>query len=229
MILEGLVTTLNADQSVHLRPMGPVFSDPQGDAFQLRPYEPSGTLDNLRRSGQGVLHVTDDVLLIARAALRQLQAVPPTSPALHVQGCILADCCHWLEFEVVDYLPGSPRHEFRCRVVHRGRHRDFWGFNRARHAVLEATILATRVGILPDDEIRTAMQSLWSPVEKTAGHQEREAWNLVRTNLVESLGEADLPPGFSLPPHSEVAKSEATLDVSVDELDNTNADLRKLP
>lgn len=228
MILEGLVTTLNPDQTVHVRPMGPVFSSPHDDEFLLRPYEPSGTLDNLRRVGQGVLHVTDDVLLIARAALRQLPAPPETSPANRVQGRVLEDCCHWQEFEVVEYRPGSPRHEFKCRVIHRGRHRDFWGFNRARHAVLEATILATRLGLLPDDEVRTAMQALWSPVEKTAGEQECEAWNLVRATMVDALGEAGLPPCFSLPSSTSQPEMGSGLAISDDAMNAFRTESRKL-
>lgn len=226
MILEGLVTTQNPDHSIHLRPMGPVFSAPQDDSFLLRPYEPSGTLDNLRRTGQGVLHVTDDVFLIAQAALRQLPTLPRSSPALHVQGHVLADCCHWMEFEVVKYNPGSPRHEFQCRVVHRGRYRDFWGFNRARHAVLEATILATRLGILPDEEIREAIKALWSPIEKTAGSQEQQAWNLVRATLADALGETDLPPSFSVPSLSERVEPEPPLGTSLHEMGNTTAKQR---
>ncbi len=229
MILEGLVTTLNPDQTVHVRPMGPVFSSPHDDEFLLRPYEPSGTLDNLRRAGQGVLHVTDDVLLIARAALRQLSVPPATSPAIRVPGRVLDDCCHWLEFEVVEYRPGSPRHELKCRIIHRGRHRDFWGFNRARHAVLEATILATRLGLLPDDNIRTAMQALWSPVEKTAGKQECEAWNLVRATMVETLGEAGLPPSFSVPSHNNHPEPGSDLASSDNEMNDSHTESRKLP
>ena len=39
--------------------------------------------------------------------------------------------------------------EIVCEVVDRGRLRDFFGFNRAKHAVLEAAILATRTEFLP--------------------------------------------------------------------------------
>ena len=65
-------------------------------------------------------------------------------------------------------------------LVGSGELRPFLGFNRAKHAVLEAAILATRVGILPDDEIRREMERLAVPVEKTAGAEEREAFELLR-------------------------------------------------
>ena len=197
MILEGLITTRNPDGTLRVRPMGPVFSDAHADSFLLRPYEPSGTLDNLLRTGEGVLHVTDNVQLIAQAALKQLEACPPTHAAVTVDGAVLEESCHWQEFKVVDHRPGSPRHELNCHVLHRGTHRNFWGFNRARHAILEATILATRIGILPDQEIRAAMVSLQVPVEKTAGPVEISAWNLVRATIARSLGEEGLPARFT--------------------------------
>ena len=106
---------------------------------------------------------------------------------------MLEESCHWHEFKVVGHRPNSPRHELNCHVLHRGTHRNFWGFNRARHAVLEAAILATRIGILPDHEIRAAIVALQVPVEKTAGPVEISAWNLVLKIIVKSLGEEGLP------------------------------------
>jgi hypothetical protein len=60
-------------------------------------------------------------------------------------------------------------------VVHTGTRREFLGFNRARHAVLEAAILATRTHLLPAEEIRAAFERLQVIVDKTAGPREQEA------------------------------------------------------
>jgi hypothetical protein len=70
-------------------------------------------------------------------------------------------------------------------VVHRGVSREFLGFNRARHAVLEAAILATRTHLLPADQIRDEFAKLQVIVEKTAGPREREAMALL-TDYVQS-------------------------------------------
>ncbi|MGE0378382.1 MAG: DUF447 domain-containing protein, partial [Planctomycetaceae bacterium] len=66
-----------------------------------------------------------------------------------------------------------------ARVAHVGRHREFFGFNRAKHAVLEGAILATRVHLLPRDEILAEFARLASPVEKTAGPREQQAFQLL--------------------------------------------------
>jgi hypothetical protein len=70
-------------------------------------------------------------------------------------------------------------------VVHRGVTREFMGFNRAKHAVLEAAILATRTHLIPAEQIRDEFARLQVIVDKTAGPREREAMALL-TGYVQS-------------------------------------------
>jgi hypothetical protein len=177
MILEGLVTSLNSVGDVNLAPMGPIV-DPQMTSLILRPFQTSTTCQNLLRRLSGVFHVVDDVLLIAKAALHRLEDLPETVPAEHVDGRVLKDCCRWYEFQITK-CDSSDRTKLEATIIHTGRGRDFFGFNRAKHAVLEATILATRLHLIPELEVRAQLQALASPVDKTAGPQEREAFALV--------------------------------------------------
>ncbi len=179
MILEGLVTTIDAVGVVNFAPMGPIV-EPDFSRFELRPYRTSQTYRNLKVHPQGVLHVVDDVLLIAQAALDRLPSpLPTTFAAERVIGAVLADCCRWLEFEVRTLDDHAERTSIVAEVVHTGRRRDFFGFNRAKHAVLEATILATRLHLLARDDVLAELKRLQVPVDKTAGPQEHAAWNLV--------------------------------------------------
>jgi uncharacterized protein len=179
MILEGIVTTTNADGTINVAPMGPIV-DAAMQSLVLRPFQTSTTYANLKRHGEGVLHVTDDVLLLARAAIGGLDATPETFPAEHVKGAVLRSACRWYEFRVRSLDDSQERTRIQAEVVHTGRLRDFFGFNRAKHAVLEAAILATRVHLLPVEEIRAEFDRLAVPVEKTAGEAEREAFRLLR-------------------------------------------------
>ena len=178
MILEGLVTSLNPAGEVNLAPMGPIVDETM-TRLVLRPFQTSTTFQNLRQRPYGVFHVIDDVLLIAQAALHRLDAVPETFPAERIVGRVLKDCCRWYEFEVSICDDSSERTRLEASVVHVGRVRDMFGFHRARHAVLEATILATRLHLLPEHEVRAQLTALASPVEKTAGPRERAAFALV--------------------------------------------------
>ena len=82
---------------------------------------------------------------------------------------VVAAACRWYEFEIEACDDSHERTDIKARVVHCGRLRDFFGFNRARHAVLEAAILATRVHMLPPAGIEAEFSRLQIPVDKTAG------------------------------------------------------------
>src|SRR4051812_49278280 len=139
MILEGIVTTRNDDGTINVAPMGPIV-DESMSWLTLRPFQTSSTWHNLRRHRVGVLHVVDDVLLLARAAIGALTDTPETRPAERIDGAVLTGACRWYEFEVEKLDDTRERGEIAAKVVHMGRLRDFFGFNRAKHAVLEAAI-----------------------------------------------------------------------------------------
>src|SRR5688572_11504208 len=85
----------------------------------------------------------------------------------------------WREVSVraIDSTP--PRSRIETAVVHHGTRREFIGFNRARHAVLEAAIYATRVRMLPREFLLAEVDRLQVIVDKTAGPREREAMALL--------------------------------------------------
>lgn len=184
MILEGLVTTLNSDGSPHLAPMGPRV-DRDLAHFVLRPYSSSHTYQNLLRLRQGVMHITDDALLLAKAALGQINPFPATRPAERVDGVVLLDSCRHFEFVVHSVDTSTERVNIEVEVVHTGRTRDFFGFNRAKHAIVEAAILATRLHLLPLDEIAAEFRKLRVIVAKTGGPSEHEAMDLLEAKLRE--------------------------------------------
>ena len=185
MILEGLVTTLDPSGVLNIAPMGPQVGAAI-DQFLLRPYRTSQTYRNLKAHGEGVLHVTDDVLLLARAAIRTLEPLPPLFSAAGIRGVVLQDCCRYYEFRIRSLDDREERTCIEAEVVHAGRLRDFFGFNRAKHAVVEAAILATRTDFLPLAEIEAEYRRLAVLVQKTGGEQERQAFALLERHLAQA-------------------------------------------
>lgn len=183
MILEGIVTTLSPDGRLNIAPMGPKV-EPAMNRFVLRPYQTSTTYQNLKATREGVLHVTDDVLLLARTAIGSAVEAP-THAAQVVTGRVLDDCCRYYEFRVTELDDQSERTTIVAETVAEGRVRDFFGFNRGKHAVLEAAILATRTDFLPLDEIAADFRRLAVLVEKTGGPAEHEAFALLVTHVSE--------------------------------------------
>src|SRR6266550_2350778 len=148
MILEGIVTSVSPEGRINIAPMGPRV-DAAMQRFMLRPFSTSQTYRNLKAHGEGVLHITDDVLLLAKAALGPVEPPPALFPAANVRG-----------------------------------------FDRAKHAVVEAAILATRTDFLPLDEIETEYRKLAVIVDKTGGPQEQQAFALLREHVARVRREA---------------------------------------
>lgn len=178
MILEGIVTTLAPDGTVNISPMGPTV-DASLKQLLLRPFPTSRTYQNLRQHGEGVFHVTDDVLLLAKAAVGTVEPMPKTSPAEKIRGVVLSETCRAYEFRIASTDDSQQRIHVQAEVMHTVRFRDFFGFNRAKHAVVEAAILATRVDFLPLDDIVQEFTKLWTTVEKTGGEQEHQAFEFL--------------------------------------------------
>src|SRR5947209_13061351 len=111
MILEGIVTTVSPTGALNIAPMGPEV-EPALERFVLRPFRTAQTYANLKAHGEGVLHVTDDVLLLARAALGPPDPLPPMRPAARVRGWVLTGACRYYEFRVTACDDRAERAEF---------------------------------------------------------------------------------------------------------------------
>lgn len=176
MIIETIVTTVDSTGVVNIAPMGVEWDG--GDAAPvLKPFIETATYRNVVSTGAAVVNLIDDVGVFARSAISNPDY--PVVPAVAVKGAVLRDACSWREVTVKSVDSTPPRARIETAIVHRGVQREFIGFNRARHAVLEAAIYATRVHILARDFIESELARLQIVVDKTAGPVERDAMALL--------------------------------------------------
>jgi hypothetical protein len=183
-IIETVVTTINPDGSVNCGAMGVEW---HGQRIVIKPYRGTRTLRNLRATMAAVVNLTDDILLFSQAALGDPR--PPTHPAAGIEGAVLDDACSWREVRVDSIDDAEPRARVSTVVVGGGTGREFLGLNRARHAVLEASILASRARLLDAEEIRAELSRLQVAVDKTAGPLERDAMAYVVRHVRAALGD----------------------------------------
>jgi hypothetical protein len=184
-IIETVVTTINPDGSVNCGAMGVEWGE---QLIVIKPYRGTKTLRNLRATGAAVVNLTDDILLFSQAALGDPH--PPTRPAAGVEGAVLDDACSWREVRVDTIDESTARARVSTVVVDAGTGREFLGLNRARHAVLEASILASRAGRLAPGDIRAELRRLQVLVDKTAGPREREAMEYVTRHVRAVVGDS---------------------------------------
>jgi hypothetical protein len=183
-IIETVVTTINPDGSVNCGAMGVEWGEQR---IVIKPHGGTRTLRNLRATGAAVVNLTDDVHLFSQAALGDPH--PPTRPAASVEGAVLDDACSWREVRVEAIDDSADRARVSTVVVYRGTGREFLGLNRARHAVLEASILASRARLLAAEDIRAELRRLQVLVDKTAGPRERDAMEYVMRHLRAVVGD----------------------------------------
>jgi hypothetical protein len=151
------------------------------------PFDATRTLKNLRFRGEAVVHLTDDVLLFVQAALGHPE--PAMHAASAIDGAVIEDANAWREVVVTEIAAGDhglPRSRVRARVVAEGTGgRQPLGLCRARHAAVEASILASRLQWLGNERVLAELDRLQELVDKTAGARERAAMDYVRGYVAE--------------------------------------------
>jgi len=173
--IEVIVSTLDEDGRPNFAPMGVTWGEKE---LIIRPFRNTDTYRNLMATGCGVANVTDNVLLFAQSALSE--PIFPHFDARQVRSIVLEDVCYWREVIVAEVGEDDMQAEIRCRVVGQGWQRNFLGFNRAKNAVVEAAILATRLHLHDQAEVQAAYRRHQEIVDKIGGDQEREAMRYLR-------------------------------------------------
>lgn len=177
MIFETIVTT-RGDGRDQIVPLG---IRRQEGLILMAPFRPSTTLDFLLATRCAVVNYTDDVRVFAGCLTGRYMW--PTLPAQRVACNRLADALAHDELELERIEEDSTRPRLYFRQVHHVTHAPFRGFNRAQAAVIEAAILVSRLGMLPEEKIVTEMEYLSIAIHKTAGPTELEAWEWLRAAI----------------------------------------------
>jgi hypothetical protein len=183
-LIETVVTTTGSDGVVNCAAMGVRWGE---DELVFWPFDATRTLKNLRARGEAIVHLTDDVLLFVESALGDPH--PAMRAASVVAGFVIEEANSWREVVVTEITPsedGMARSRVRARVVATGTGtRQPQGLCRARHAAVEASIVASRLRWLGADRVCAELGRLQELVDKTAGPRERAAMEYVRRYVAE--------------------------------------------
>ena len=172
-VRETLVTTKNIDESIKVSPLGVYIDD---KILELKPFKPSKSLENILRNESGVINYVDDVRIFA-------SCITNKGIQINFKKVSKIDCSRiekaisHTEFIVKDIKDDNQRPTIICEPINEETHKMFYGFNRAKSAIIELCILASRLGIIEDSKIKREISYLKIAIEKTAGENELEAWN----------------------------------------------------
>ena len=171
MIYEVIISTMNEDGSSHIAPMG---VSQKADFVVLKPFKPSKTLDNILTQKIAIMNIVTDVRVFAGAVTGRsnfnLVALPDG------KGFFLKDALSYLTLslaEIHDDEIRSTLYMNKVNVIHLS---SFKGFNRAQAAIIEASVLMSRLDLLSQDKIKQEIRYLEIAITKTAGKKEIQAW-----------------------------------------------------
>ncbi|KUO65958.1 MAG: hypothetical protein APF84_01480 [Gracilibacter sp. BRH_c7a] len=185
MIIETIISTVNKDGIVNFAPFGvhiPDAGSRMGKEIELRLYSGSQTLSNLREVAEGVINLTEDVLVFVETAL--FSKCLPSVPSKHVRPSRMAEANGVYEFVVTSFDDTVQPVRVWGEIIYSQEWGGFRGFCRAQGAVLEALINATRLQFVSPDKIKGAWPSGQEVVDKTGGIKEREAMSKIKDYLI---------------------------------------------
>lgn len=171
LIHEIVVTTVAADGTPHIAPMGPRV---HGDEVVLMPFKPSTTLANVLATGHAVMNMLTDVRVFAGCVTGRRDW--PLQPAERIAGQRLQCALAHRELALESHEDHPERPVLRMRTVHQATHAPFPGFVRAQAAVIEGAVLVSRLRMLPAEKVDAELAYLQIAIDKTAGPDELEAW-----------------------------------------------------
>ena len=179
-IFEAVVTTVSPGGQPHVAPMGIRY---QEGGILLMPFKPSTTHDNIVATGHAVLNIVCDTRVFAGCVTGRKSW--PTVPAERIKGVRLAAALRHVELRLAEQRDDAQRPVLRMAAVHESAHAPFIGFNRAQAAVIEGAVLVSRLHMLPPEKVETEMTYLQIAIDKTAGPEEREAWEWLRAAVAQ--------------------------------------------
>ena len=172
-VRETIVTTRNENNTIKVSPLGVYI---ENDILKIKPFKPSISLDNILRNNSGVINYIDDVRIFASCITKKninIEFVETNK----INCARIKNSISHTEFIVKKVEHDDSRPTIICQTVNEEIHKMYYGFNRAKAAVIELCILASRLGIIDDEKIKDEIKYLKISIDKTAGEPELEAWN----------------------------------------------------
>ncbi|OUW00153.1 MAG: tetrahydromethanopterin synthesis protein [Betaproteobacteria bacterium TMED156] len=172
MIYEVVITTSDSENRPHVAPMGITYED---EMVILKPFKPSRTLENILSSKYAVMNITTDVKIFAACITgrNNFELINLDNN----NGFRLKNATSHLVLKLNKIIDNETRPQLFMMNYSRVENSSFIGLNRAQAAVIEGSILASRLHMLSQEKIISEMKYLKIAIEKTAGPNEKEAWS----------------------------------------------------
>jgi hypothetical protein len=183
MIIETILSSINQEGKVNFAPVGVHIPNDSLTLLTVKEmeiflYSGSHTYRNLLKTGEGVINFTDDMLSFVDTALFSKKL--PAVPSLLVTPPRMAEAKLIWEFQVSQFDVSTEPSRVKTNILFMQKMGDYSGFCRARGAILEAAIAATRFSIMKPSNIEASFTQWQDIVRKTGGTREQTAFKKLR-------------------------------------------------
>ena len=179
MIHEVIIITISQDNLVHMAPMGIKMDDKH---LYISPFKPSKTLDNLLSMNKATINFTDDTRVFAGIVTGEKKDWPLIKNNSFGIPILKNTNTHY-DVAVIDINDDKTRPKIKCDIIEKKIHKPFLGFNRAQFSVIEAAVLASRLGMISTEKIIMEINYLKIGIDKTSGPNELEAWKWINNKI----------------------------------------------
>ncbi len=171
------------DNKVHIAPMGiKIFYEKKEKLVEISPFRPSQTLNNILETQIATINFIDDVKVFSGIVTgKKRDWTLKSSKDIYVPH--LENANTHMNATVLENYDDPVRPKIKCKIINEEIHRPFLGFNRAQFSVIELAVLSTRLGMIDDNKVKEELKYLKIGIEKTAGKNEREAWDWIEGKI----------------------------------------------
>ena len=146
MIVETVITTVNPNGEINFSAVGVEFFKSRV-IFNL--YKKSNTVLNLEIKDYGIINIVDKAEYLIKAALSSEKM--SISELKGNDLYYLSDCCIYYQFKVLTIKDCGEKYRVEVKILNKKENRKYIGFNRANNLLLEAAVIASRIGITKDE------------------------------------------------------------------------------
>ena len=175
MIIETIISTMSKEKKPQTSPFG---IKKKNKLVLISPYLPSTTHTNMLENKFASISYTDNASIFVECIIKNQNFL--MKKCTSIEAYYVKDSLRHDEVKVVNYIKDDERPTFECEIIHSENHGSFLGINRARNALIEACILATRINLLPKKKILSELEYLENAILKTSGKIEQMSWNKLK-------------------------------------------------
>ena len=179
MIIETVVSTVNKDNEPHFAAVGVEFIQ-QKAVFNL--YKKSHTFSNLKNKDSGIINVVDKAEYLLKAALGSAKIEFSKIEKRNLY--YLTDCCSYYQFKLINIEEQAEKYLVKVEITKAEENRKYIGFNRANNLLVEAAVIASRIGITKtkNDLVQFINQNL-RVINKTGDKNTQELLKFLERNI----------------------------------------------